>query len=384
MGPAGATGAALPRFPSDVSPLASSPIARELGTELATQLLLCLNGTLNEPAFRKAALAFLDRRAATTTALTPSGKPIVNVDEIFNWLAGEIFQPPRPSGPLEMFEYVLGLLRDWQGAHPDVLVHKASGYYWAALRDIELDNIDRGLLYMHQSAIEDAASHERPMPPTPSVWFITMDPTNPNQAYHERVVEYASIVEGHLTAYRDAGLGMQSMTDVRDRLQRANKLSSAVALLHVVAQLKVLTEPSTRHVRDSEFAALVYSRLALEVCLVFEELLAPLVRGSRSTLGAMLPSYRATSIQLTASDRDQAAEAFRQDLNGSINSLLDKGELASLRQLTAPERDLLLLYGVRNQSAHRLGGSPLFARRFEDLVRHLLFAVFYLIEERYA
>jgi len=62
---------------------------------------------------------------------------------------------------------------------------------------------------------------------------------------------------------------------------------------------------------------------------------------------------------------------------------LDTGGLPGLRTLQSQERDVLLLYAVRNASAHRMQRSSIFARRFEDLVRHLLSAVFYLVEAKY-
>ena len=91
----------------------------------------------------------------------PSGKSIVNADAVFDYLAGTLLaQRPRPSGPLGLFDYVIACMHEWQAANPTVHLHKASGYYWAALRDIELDNIDRGLLFMYQAVKEAEASWE--------------------------------------------------------------------------------------------------------------------------------------------------------------------------------------------------------------------------------
>lgn len=78
-----------------------------------------------------------------------------------------------------------------------------------------------------------------------------------------------------------------------------------------------------------------------------------------------------------------ASAAFGKDLDAALTALLDAGGLPGVRALTPQERDVLVLYGVRNASAHRLGRSPLFAARFEDLARHLLFAVFHLVEHKY-
>ena len=129
---------------------------------------------------------------------------------------------------------------------------------------------------------------------------------------------------------------------------------------------------------------MTYSRLALEICLVFEDLATPFVPAHLKTLGDLLPQYGVSgTINITPAIRDRAAAAFRGNLDTALIGLLDTGSLASVRVLTPQERDVLLLYGVRNASAHRLGRSSLFAVRFEDLARHLLFAVFHLIETKY-
>jgi hypothetical protein len=372
-------------MPPDVADLSLQPIGRDLGLELATQLALCLSGVMDEPAFRAALGRYFDARDAVSTDVTPSGRKIVNVDGILNYLAGSLLlNRPHPSGPLGLFEYVLDQMYDWQAAHPAIHLHKAGAYYWAGLRDIELDNVERGLLYMHQAVREDEASTEVSMPPTPATWFVTMDPTDPNQAYHARVVAYASIVEGYLNDYVSRGLGSMGILDLRRRLQRPDMLNAAIALLHVVAQLEVMTDASTLRVRAGGFAALSYSRLVLEICLVFEDLLAPFVPAKIKTLGPILPHYVVPgTIAIEEADRISASAAFNADLDAALVALLDTGGLPGGRAFKQQERDVLVLYGVRNASAHRLGRSPLFAARFEDLARHLLFATFYLIESKY-
>lgn len=384
-GPVSALGTGRRTTPPDLAELASQPITADLGPELATQLLLSLGGVMNEPAFRSALMGFLDAREAASIDATPSGKKLVDADAILNYLAGSLLLGrPRPAGPLGLFEYTMDRMYEWQAAHPGVHLHKAGAYYWAGLRDVELDNVERGLLYMHQAVREDEASKEMPMPPTPATWFVTMDPTDPNQAFHARVVEYAAIVEGYLNDYAARGLGSLSVVGLRTRLRAPNMLNAAVALLHVVAQVAVMTDASTLRVREHGFAALTYSRVALEICLVFEDLATPFVPAHIKTLGDLLPRYGVSgTINITPAIRDRAAAAFKGNLDTTLIGLLDTGSLAGVGVLTPQERDVLLLYGVRNASAHRLGRSSLLAVRFEELARHLLFAVFHLIEKKY-
>jgi hypothetical protein len=236
---------------------------------------------------------------------------------------------------------------------------------------------------MRQSVIEDEATTGQAMPSRPSTWFVTMDPSEPNQAYRPRVSEYAAVVESYLREYATTGIGTMTMGDLRTRLKRPEMLNTAVGLLHIVAQVRVMKDPSTHRVREQEFAALVYSQLLLEIALIFEELLAPIVGATPAmTLGGMLPSYSAPAFHITSADCHLVRDECNRDLDAAATSLLDRGGLAG-RTFAAQKRDALLLYGVRNASAHRLARSSVLARRFEDLASHLLFAVFYLFEQKY-
>lgn len=365
-----------------LQPVAPNAAVLGIEPELLAQLLLCFTGFVNEPALRASLIAHLDGRAAAPGSM-PSGKAIVSADRPLDFLATQmILGRPRPEGNLELFEYVMGVYEDWQAAHAAVHLHRASAFYWAGIRDIQLDNLDRGLLYMHQAAMEDEASHERPAPPTPATWFVWMDPTDPKQAYWERVKAYHELVEQFAAAYRAEGLGSMTADDLRARLQRADKLDAANGLLQFVARYEPLTRSEMHRVRDNAFAALVYSQLLL--ALVFEEILAPLVPSGSNTLGKMLVNYVAPRVSITNLERDEVMAAVGTDPAAALTALLDTGSLPTLTTApTAETRDAYILLAVRNTSAHRLLRSPIIATRFEDLATRSMNAVLYLVEHQY-
>lgn len=74
-----------------------------------------------------------------------------------------------------LWEWALAVARDWE-ATTGRRIHKGTGYYFACVRDIELGDLDRGFLYLHQAAEEDAITTGSVLPPpSPATWFITLD-----------------------------------------------------------------------------------------------------------------------------------------------------------------------------------------------------------------
>jgi hypothetical protein len=153
--------------------------------------------TFDEAGFRRAAHGWFDARASTDQG---------NIDPFFdNFTPLALPWQHAQRANMELWEFALAVALDWEGAHPGRLLHKGTGYYFAGVRSIELGDIERGFLFMHRAVLEDRRSTHSDAPPRPAYWFITLDPRDPNQAYHTKVVEYEQYVERHLRAYRRTG-----------------------------------------------------------------------------------------------------------------------------------------------------------------------------------
>jgi hypothetical protein len=357
------------------------PIVEELGADLAGQfgaLEAGLRGApFDEAPFRVAAFDFFDRCVTAG----------VNPDPFFNWIG--TLALPLPGTPLAvmgLWEWALAIVHEWEDAAPGRRVHKGTGYYFAGMRDIALGNIDRGFLYMHQAAVEDRLSTGDPMPPRPAIWFITLDPRDPNQAYHDKVREYETYLDAQLAAYRESGRGSLTIASLRERLGRHDELLDVMTTIaHTVARASSLGNPRTKRIRSSDFAALILSEVALELCLALEELM---LRASGSPGGTFHPlatwcAPRA-GMALTGPELGQLNGRFRNAFKQTVAEVLDGRQVATFsRPLSDLESDLVVAYGVRNRSAHGLERPTALSAEFDRLLPRLYFAAFTAFEALY-
>jgi hypothetical protein len=348
-------------------------MVEELGADLAARFL-ALDGALrggepfDEAAFWAAAFAYFDRCLVGGT----------NPDPFFNWIGSLAL--PRPGTPLALtglWEWALAIVHTWEDAAPGRRVHKGTGYYFAGMRDIALGNLDRGFLYMHQAAVEDRISTGDPMPPRPAIWFITLDPRDPGQAYHEKVKEYEAYLAAQLAAYRDSGRGGLTIGSLRERLVRHDALlDSITAIAHIVARASSLGSPKTRRIRSSDFAGLVLSQLGLELCLVLEELMLRPDGSPGGTFKPLAAWYAPQAgMPLTEAELGQLNGRFKAAFEQTLIEVLDGRQVASFsRSLSDRESDLVAAYGIRNRSAHGLERPAAVSTEFDRLMPRLYFA----------
>jgi hypothetical protein len=240
---------------------------------------------------------------------------------------------------------------------------------------------------MHQSAKEDIRSTGLPLPDRPAVWFITLDARNPNQAYYDRVLEYQSYLGSHLSEYHKARRGTLTLEKLRLRLSHhADLLDVVTTIGHAIARVSRLADPTTRRIRRSDFATLLLSQVALELCLVLEELLRRRVTGSGSlTLGQLIPRYpRRHRINRSGAEVGSLRSSFASTFDQTLTALIAGQSLPTLgRPLSPRESDLAIVYGIRNSSAHGLERPAATAEQFEAVVPRLFFAIFAALEGLY-
>lgn len=363
---------ALPFDPNTVL----RPLTPQLDAAFAALYANVRHGApFDEAVFRAAAAAYFNDRYAADR----------NIDRFFDnfGLIGLPFATTR-LGWIGIWEWALSIVHGWESATGRKL-HKGSGYYFAGVRDIAVGDLDRGFLYMHQAAAEDARSIGVALPPRPAVWFITLDGRRIEQAYREKVLEYERHLRNRLRSYGRHGRGSLTLARLRARLARHPQLLDAVTTIaHVVARLSRLDRRTTRRIRESEFAVLLLSQVSLELCLVIEELMAG-VFGRGKTFKPLAADYAPQAgLALTDAELGQLNQLFITDFDTTLTSLLGHRPVPSFgRLLTPQEADLTIAYGIRNRSAHGLERPDVGARRFDRVVTRLFYALFKTLEVLY-
>lgn len=349
----------------------------ELGVDLAAEFWSVRSAIerdqpINDFLFRKAAFAYFDAQAA-------AGQ---NPDPFFNWIGSLAL--PRPGTPLAaigLWEWALGIAHDWERERGR-RQHKGSGYYFAGVRDIAVGDIDRGMLYMHQAAIEDIYPDRDRIPESPAGYFITLDSSQANQAYYDKVAEYESYLSESLTTWRRLDEGFLDSAELRSRLKTAKLLDAAAMLAHAVARLTRLNSSTVEQILDNRFAAQLFAQIALELCLVIEDVLRK--HGDpEGRLGGLIAQYPpGKDVAFTTDELGQLNRLAHEDFAGVLQELM-RGITPPRfsRSMSSRETYLAVAMLVRNRAAHTLDLPDIVITEFADIIRCVFFGLFAAIED---
>jgi hypothetical protein len=359
-----------------VSPVVGGVGLHDVGPDLNRCFeSLYLTGRLPVADFRTAAFAYFDR--------TPNPDPLA-----FNFAVASLPNATATVSGTALWEFVLGLMHEWEEVHPGRRLHKGGAYYFAAIRDIVVGNLDRGFLYMHQAAMEDLATHGRGR--TPAKAFITLDPRMQNQAFKAQVEVYSAYLQRRLASYRKHRGGRLTLPDMRKRFDRHPQLREPLFVLaFAVACLVQSGSPEMRRVRGSELARVVLAGTVLDLALVVEELLSDryrgLLKGRPPTFVPLAVEYANAHALAIGASLPSISAAFNRGFDRTMTTLL-RGRLPAHATglVSKAELDLAVVVGLRNHAAHGVGRSTLVGDRFEILVRRTFFFLFAVIENCYA
>jgi hypothetical protein len=327
------------------------------------------------PRFAAATHAYLDA--------LPTGE---NPDPYFDWI-GNLALPRNqaPLGHTGLWEPALAIVLEWEGRRARH-AHKGSGYYFAGLRDVALGNLDRGFLYMHQAAIEDAWPDEDLVPNSPAGWFVTMNAREVAGTAHEFVQRYEGYLAGQLHAYVAAGRGALDLDGFRARVAANAQLFTPVSTAaHVIARLLSIDSARLGPILENRFAPTLHTQLLMELCLVLEDVFQRL-RGDRLVLGGHVAQAGLDRMALTTNDIGKVNElaATPASFDAFIYELLTTGGASAFgRPITDREVDFVIAVAVRNKAAHGGPRPTATDKNFDQLIARLFFAIFVVLEERY-
>jgi len=309
----------------------------------------------------------------------------------------------EPRWPLGSWETALAAAGDWERAGPTRRVHKGSGYYWAAVRDIVRGNIERGFVYMHAALAEDRVNTQQSFPSTPAYLFVTLDSEGAEQFFKAQVDAYASYVEAKLERYRRSGRGALTLPEFRGRLlAQPTALSDALfVFVYTVARLWHLRSEDDIpvDVYGSDFGAVLFGGIALDLCVSVEHAAKRSTNGS-VRLQALRKAWKeparkpstfihvagvlariSGTLTLSKADLRTIIGDFNSDFDQTVRALLNTTyRLGGRRTLTPREGDVAIAYGIRNAMAHSVRNEPVMAERSREIEDRLFFLFFTAIE----
>jgi hypothetical protein len=93
----------------------------------------------------------------------------------------------------------------WEQANPNKRVHKGTGYYFWGMTALLRGALDRGYLLIHQALEEDKTTHGNISPSTPALALVSLNDSDPRQAFiawvREQVVFLKDLLGNYTTTW---------------------------------------------------------------------------------------------------------------------------------------------------------------------------------------
>ena len=266
-------------------------------------------------------------------------------------------------------------------------LHKGTPYYFLGVSKIAMDNLDEGLLLMHQALEEDKRTLGVGHLTAPAYLFVTLDYSRLGQFFYPRVKLASDYLDQHIEAYRKQRGGSLTLDDFKKRFLEEAALAEPVfyfvALLHRLVNFSQVIPK----VKDNAIGSLDESGFLFSLSLVID---ATLRNKDPNTKHVSLREFLIFLSQnckppLFISDADlrQLSADFKNDFQNTVGDILASRYSKSSVKLSYIEEDIALVHGFRNFGAHRIERQPVVVANFDSLLQRLADVLFFAVEQLY-
>lgn len=282
---------------------------------------------------------------------------------------------------------ILSITDAWERDRQD-RIHKGTLYYFLAVTCILKGDLEKGFFAMHRALEEDKRTTGSHRPDAPALRFVTLDYKDERQFFRQKLEEVARFLQLKIDQYSSETGAKLTLKTFRSKfLEPPDYLEVAFSFVYELFHIKKILSQSNGKLTYSTFGSLQLGRSISALCLIVECLLARSSKTSGNKLFNLIANLPAGSgVDLPKQEMQEINTAFRdKDKFGStLQTFLENNwkKLAGA-PLNAAEQSLGITYGLRNFSAHRIEEHPIIYQRFEELVQHVLNALFFTIEKLY-
>lgn len=294
-----------------------------------------------------------------------------------------------------VFTKVLNLVDEWEIKNPGKHIHKGTPYYFYGMMCILKQDIDKGLLLMHQAYQEDEALIKggKRTDKTPAMCFIYLDDTKAEQFFRSKVIETVNFLNGYLKNY-----GSLNISQLRTKLLEDDSFKEeSFYFVYCIFKLEKVITNINKNLKENILASYVSTAPIFELCKLAEVLLKR--RYSESTIKRQYSNKadfihyidyfcKDTSINLKLKQNNigylnnelKNNSTFSSTINGLVQHSYTHGNFVSSPQPI--EYDIALTYCLRNFGGHKIEDQRVLSKKFEKIVTSILNFIFFTIEKK--
>ncbi|MDG6999433.1 MAG: hypothetical protein JRN15_10000 [Nitrososphaerota archaeon] len=270
-------------------------------------------------------------------------------------------------------------------------VQKGTAYYFAAVSNLLMGNIDKAFMLMHAAYEEDLQTYgKRPIEESPAYAFVSLDADNQNQYLHH----YVEIVSDYLSSRIRASNKLLGRTyDIRNfraEFIENNSIDAQSRLwfLYTIAKLENISG-FRKITHGSRFTSLFLNGVLFELCKTCEFLAKKSQQkdGFRENLRYYFASKSLSqgvfddTIVLpneTGQLINRLKDDFVQEPSRVISDIVDRNQCQALGN---KERGLIVTFLLRNSQAHTFDTLELSESQYEQLTDLIFSSTILLVSD---
>lgn len=270
-------------------------------------------------------------------------------------------------------------------------IQKGTAYYFAAVSNLLMGNIDKAFMLMHAAYEEDAKTYgERPISESPAYAFVSLDVDNRNQYLHGYVKVVSDYLSNRITASNTLINHAYDLQRFRDDFIEKSSFDpmSRLWFLYTTAKLENVNG-FRKLVHGSEFTSLFLNGVLFDLCKTCEYLAKKSQRndGFRENIKCYFSSKSLSQgvfDDLTVLPNetgpliDRLKDDFAHDPSNVISDIIDRKQCGALGN---KERCLVITFLVRNSQAHAFDTLDLTENQYEQLTDMIFCSILLLVSD---
>jgi len=293
-----------------------------------------------------------------------------------------------------VWEKALKFSYEWQEKNPNKKIHKGTPYYFWGVTCILNADLEKVFLLMHQALEEDKRTLQSDAPQTPAYYFVTLDYENQKQFFRPKVEAIAKFADEKLNAYRSLKRGALTLSDFKSKFLENLALREVVFyFVFTIFNLKKLTQEIDKKLTENVFSSLLQTNTLFDLCLIVENTIKKQnidnnANLEQETMGSLLVEflYPKSLLNIDGSKIKELSGAFKSpsDFSNALQKMLNSQYCFKDGTTLQPiEEDFAITYGFRNFGAHKIEDQPVVYKKFDEISRRILNALFFSVEKLY-
>ncbi len=291
----------------------------------------------------------------------------------------------------QVYKKILPLVHEWESNHKPHKMHKGTPYYFYAVFCILKDDLEKGLLLMHQAYLEDQRLGRND---TPSSFFIKLNDKEQDQFFRQKLLETANFLGSYLLEYRNVHNSTLNIEDLRNKFLGQNQYDEeAFFFVYCIFKLEKIIKRIEKESRENRMASYIETSLIFELCKLTEVLLSKSIHSNQriafaNRLGFFCQDPR---VQLNIRQQHRGRNNNLGFLNGernqnfsnTIGGLLNR-TYTHVKFVNNPvniEYDIALTYCLRNFGGHKIQDQNFIYQEFEKISQAIINTILFIIEK---